>query len=451
MSSPERFDYLVIGGGSGGVASARRAAGHGARVALVERGRLGGTCVNVGCVPKKVTWYAAELASGFEDAVDYGFKLDRPSFDLGRLERARDAHVARLNELYGQTLASSGVTVVHGTARFTGPRTVSVDDRALAGDRVLVATGGRPRWPRVPGAELGIDSDGFFALGSLPRRVAIVGGGYIAAELAGLLRALGSAVTLVLRGERLLGGFDCTVRDLLTEAMLYDGIALLPRREVVEVRRGSDERLDLHLDDGTRHDGFDRVVWAIGRDPRTEALGLDAAGVRVDAAGHVEIDDWQATSAEHTYAVGDVTGRLALTPVAIAAGRRLADRLFGGEPDARLDYENVPTVVFSHPPLASVGLSEEAAKARFGEAVRCYSSRGTGLYHGITREKGRYVVKLVTVGPDERVIGVHAVGRGADELIQGFAVAVRLGARKADLDSTVAVHPTLSEELVLLR
>ncbi|MCC6214626.1 MAG: glutathione-disulfide reductase [Polyangiaceae bacterium] len=451
MTEPERYDYVVLGGGSGGVASARRAAAHGARVALVERDRLGGTCVNVGCVPKKVTWYAAELAGGFADAADYGFAVERPPFDLGALRRARDAYVARLNASYGQTLASSGVTVLKATARFTGERTIVAGDRALVGEHVLVATGSRPRLPQLAGARHGIDSDGFFALDTLPGRVALVGGGYIATELAGIFHALGSAVTLILRGERLLGGFDCTARDLVMEAMLESGVALVPRREVIEVRRRATAELDLALDDGTWLEGFDCLVWAIGREPVSDGIGLEEAGVRKDAQGFVEVDEWQQTTAARVYAVGDVTGRLALTPVAIAAGRRLADRVFGGKPDARLDYEDVPTVVFSHPPLATVGLSEEAAKERFGDAVRCYVSRGTGLYHGITRAKGRYVVKLVTVGPDERVVGVHAVGRGADELIQGFAVAVRLGAKKADLDATVAVHPTLSEELVLLR
>ncbi|HVR20390.1 MAG TPA: glutathione-disulfide reductase [Polyangiaceae bacterium] len=445
----QELDFLVIGGGSGGLAAARRAAQHGARTALVEGGALGGTCVNVGCVPKKLSWHAAGIAELLHDAGDWGFDLEVRGFDWGRFRRARDAYVERLRGIYAKNLAGDGVERVDGWARFVDARTVDVGGRRLTAPHVLVATGGRPRVLDVPGVELGITSDGFFELERLPKRVVIVGGGYVAVELGGVFLAFGSEVTFAERGPELLRRFDPMLGGSLGEEMTKAGATILKGFEVERVERVGDD-LVLAARDGRTARG-DLLLWAVGRVPATRGFGLEELGVVLDAHGHVEVDTFQNTSVPGVYAIGDVTGLAELTPVAIAAGRHLADRLFGGKPDARLDYDDIPSVVFSHPPIGIVGLSEPDARKRFGNAVKVYETRFTSLYHGVTRRKTATRMKLVVTGPEERVVGIHVIGLGADELIQGFAVALKIGATKADLDRTVAIHPTAAEELVTLR
>jgi glutathione reductase (NADPH) len=448
----ERYDFIVIGGGSGGIATARRAAAHGARVAVVERGQLGGTCVNVGCIPKKILFNAAALADAFEDAAAYGFEVDVRAFDWGALRERRDAYIRRLNGIYAHHLEKSGIEHVRGTARFVGGRTVAVGERRIEAGHVLIATGGRPVVPELPGAELGITSDGFFELPELPEHAVIVGAGYIAVELAGVLAALGARVTLLIRKEELLRGFEAVLRRAVMDQLEKDCVVIQREEHVDRIVSVDGSRLAVHVKSGLITEPADVLIWAVGRVPVTAELGLEQVGVEVSAEGHVEVDAFQNTSAPGIYAVGDVTGRLDLTPVAIAAGRRLADRLFGGEPGARLDYDNVPSVIFSHPPIATVGLTEERAIEVYGaEQVKTYSSSFVNLYYALGDSKPRSHVLLVVVGAEERVVGVHFAGMGADELIQGFAVAVNLGARKADFDRTVAVHPTAAEELVTIR
>jgi glutathione reductase (NADPH) len=446
----ETFDYLVIGGGSGGIASARRAAQYGARVAVVEAARLGGTCVNVGCVPKKVMWNAAGIAESLHHAADYGFDLGNVRFDWPRLVQARNAYVERLNGIYGRMLDDSGVTLLRGHARFTAPDAVTVGDVTCRARHILIATGGRPVLPDLPGAGLGIDSDGFFALAEQPRRVAVIGAGYIAVELAGVLRALGSDVTVLVRGQSVLRSFDALIQEAVCGHLQVAGIDIERGFEATALERRANG-VAVSTRDGRTVGGFDCVIWAIGRQPVTDDLGLQVAGVALDDGGHVLVDDFQSTNVAGIYAVGDVTPRVQLTPVAIAAGRRLADRLFDGQADRRLDYDDIPSVVFAHPPVGSVGLTEAQARERHGAAVRVYTTRFTDMYYALGSHKPPTVAKLVCVGADERVIGVHVVGRGADEMTQGFAVAVKLGARKRDIDDTVAIHPTASEELVLMR
>jgi glutathione reductase (NADPH) len=443
------LDFLVIGAGSGGLAAARRAARHGAKTALVEGGALGGTCVNVGCVPKKLSWHAAGIAELLEDAPDWGFDLEVRGFDFARFVRARDAYVARLREIYARNLAGDGVELIDGWARLVDARTIEVNGERLAASHVLVATGGRPRVLDVPGAELGITSDGFFALQRLPKRVVIVGGGYVAVELGGVFHALGSEVTLAERGPGILRRFDPMLGVSLAEEMTKAGATILLGFEVARVDR-ADGDLALTAIDGRSARG-DLLLWAVGREPTTRGFGLEEVGVVLDPHGHVVVDPFQNTSVPGVYAIGDVTGLAELTPVAIAAGRKLADRLFGGDPEARLDYDDIPSVVFSHPPVGFVGLSEPEARARFGDAVKVYETRFTSLYHGVTRRKTATRMKVVVTGPEERVVGIHAIGLGVDEVIQGFAVALKLGAKKADLDRTVAIHPTAAEELVTLK
>lgn len=446
----EDLDYLVIGGGSGGIASARRAAAHGARAAVVERARLGGTCVNVGCVPKKVMWNAAGVVESLHDAPGYGLEVGDWRLDWGRLVERREAYIRRLNGIYGRNLDKDGVELIRASARLTGPNTVVLDDgRQLEAKHILIATGGYPRRPDIAGAELGIDSDGFFALQTQPRRVAIAGSGYIAVELAGMLNLLGTEVTLVLRYDHVLRHFDRMLGQTLLERMEAAGIRVLRNTQAQRLERDGDG-FRAHFDAGSP-ETFDHYLWAIGRAPDVEGLGLEAAGVALSESGHVRVDAYQDTSVAGIHAVGDVTGAVELTPVAIAAGRRLSDRLFGGQPERCLVYENIPTVVFTHPPIGTVGLTEHEARNRYGaSAVRVYNSRFVALYYGVLDDKPGSAMKLVTVGEDERIVGAHIIGRGADEMLQGFAVAVKMGARKRDFDDTVAIHPTSAEEMVTM-
>ncbi len=453
------YDLLVIGGGSGGIAIANRAASYGARVGLVEAHRLGGTCVNVGCVPKKVMWNAASIAHTLHDALGYGFTLPEGSLDVRggahawpALKAARDAYVARLNDAYAARLAQNGVAVHRARARFDGPRTVRLDDgTALGAEHVVIATGTAPVVPPLPGAELGITSDGFFELAERPARVAIVGAGYVSVELAGVLAALGSTVGVYIRHETVLRDFDAMLSEGATAALRADGVQVIAGAQPHALARDAG---GVAVQCEGREDPlrWDVVIWAIGRrPPPPEALGLDAAGVHVDHHGYVTIDAWQCTNVDRVYAIGDVTGRPALTPVAIAAGRRLADRLFGGQPDRRLDDSPIPTVIFSHPPIGTIGLSEDDARERYGDSLRVYRSRFTPLYHAVTARKPQTEMKLVCAGPEEHVVGCHVIGPGADEMMQGFAVAMRMGATKADFDDTIAIHPTSAEELVTMR
>lgn len=450
MSDSRQIDLFVIGGGSGGLAAAQRAAEYGARVAIAESGPLGGTCVNVGCVPKKLMWNAAGFAHAIEDAAGYGFSVSADGHDWAALKARRDAYIARLNGVYESNLDKRGVTLLRGRASFSAGGRIRIGDESWRAKHVIIATGGRPDVPAIEGAGLGITSDGFFALEQRPERVLIVGSGYVAVEFGGVFEALGSAVTIAVRRDGVLRDFDPMLREALMDQMRRDGIRIETGATPAAVRR-KDGSLELHTTDGRSLGGFDGLLWAIGRVPNTEGLDLGQAGVRTDEQGFIPVDDWQNTNIQGIHALGDVTGRVALTPVAIAAGRRLADRLFGGMAERRLEYECIPTVIFSHPPIGTVGLSEPEAHALHGEAVRVYEGRFTPMYHALTERKVPAAVKLVTVGEEERIVGCHVIGHGADEMLQGFAVAVRMGARKVDFDDTVAIHPTTAEELVTLR
>ncbi|MCG6871872.1 MAG: glutathione-disulfide reductase [Gammaproteobacteria bacterium] len=443
------YDFLIIGGGSGGIACARRAASHGARVAVFEPAPLGGTCVNVGCVPKKVMWYAAHISERIALARDYGIDVAGWKMDMAAFRRNRDAYIQRLNGIYARNLDTAGISHLPVRARLLDAATVEAGDQRYQAPHVLVATGGRPWLPAVPGAKLGINSDTVFDLEQVPARLAIIGAGYVAVEFAGVFNALGSQVSMLIRSSSLLRHFDAELGATLEECMGKDGIELLHNSRVsaIEARDGE---LVVHWQGG-QQGRYDQVLWATGRSPNTQDLGLDAAGVALDPDGFIAVDAFQNTSASGVYAVGDVTGRAPLTPVAIAAGRQLAERLFGGRPEARIDYEQIPTVIFSHPPAGTVGLSEEQAREQFGAAVKVYRSRFTNMLFALGEYRPPTLVKLVTVGDEERVVGIHILGEAADEVIQGFAVALRMGARKCDLDRTMAIHPTAAEELVTLQ
>ncbi len=447
----DEYDLVVIGGGSGGLAAAQRAAEYGARVALIESGALGGTCVNVGCVPKKIMWNAADLGGALEDAAGYGFDLKVAGHDWGYLKTHRDAYVHRLNALYAANLAKRKVELVHARGHLSDPHTVVAGARSLRAAHVLLATGGRPLVPPVPGAELGITSDGFFELTQRPERVAVVGSSYIAVELAGIFAALKSRTSLVLRTESVLRSFEAMLGEAALANLRADGVEVITRATPARLSRAAGA-LTLSAADGRALGPFDAVLWAIGRAPQSEGLGLQAAGVELDTQGFIATDAYQVTSVPHIFAVGDVTGRAQLTPVAIAAGRRLADRVFGGRQGRHLSYENIPTVIFARPPIGTVGLTEAAARERYGsEAIKVYRSSFVPLYHALTSHKVRVEMMLVTHGSEERIVGLHVAGAGADEMLQGFAVAVRMGATKKDFDDTVAIHPTSAEEFVTMR
>lgn len=444
------FDLITIGGGSGGLACAQRAAEYGAKAAVIEPKPLGGTCVNVGCVPKKVMWNAASLALGLADAKDYGFDIKTGDNDWALLKRKRDAYVERLNGIYERNLKTKGVAHIKGTARFLSPNSVEVAGQVLHARHIVIACGGRPTVPDLPGADLGIDSDGFFALSTRPKRVAVIGSGYIACELAGAFHELGSAVDMFIRRDHLLTHFDAMLGKSLMREMRGAGVNIHEHVTLSSVR-GAKGDVTLHAEDGRDFGKFDCLLWAIGRRPNVEGLSLDAAGVKVDDDGFVATDAYQNTNVDNVHAIGDITGRAALTPVAIAAGRRLSDRLFGGKTDRHLSYDMIPTVVFSHPPIGTVGLSEAEARARYGDTVKIFSAEFTSMYHALTERKTRTDMKLVCVGAEQRVVGCHILGLGADEMLQGFAVAIRMGATKRDFDDTVAIHPTSAEELVTMR
>lgn len=445
------FDLVCIGGGSGGLAAAQRASEYGAKAAVIESGRLGGTCVNVGCVPKKVMWNAAQLAHGLHEARDYGFAVESGGHDWAALKAGRDAYVQRLNGIYAGNLERKGIAWLRGRGRFVDAHTLEVDGQRVTARHVVIATGGYPARPDIPGAELGIDSDGFFELATCPKRVAIVGSGYIAVEIAGVLASLGAKVSLFVRHDRVLRHFDAAIAEALMTQMQADGLEIVTQAVPAAVEAQPDGGKTLVVADGRRFADFDTVLWAIGRAPAVEGLGLAAAGVAQDDQGYLPVDEWQATNVPGVWAIGDVTGRAPLTPVAIAAGRRLADREFGGMAGRKLDYRGIATVVFSHPPIGTVGLTEDEARAQHGDAVKVYRSGFVPMYYALGARKPRALMKLVCVGPEERVVGLHVIGQGADEMTQGFAVAMKMGATKQDFDDTVAIHPTAAEEFVTMR
>jgi len=446
----QHYDLIVIGGGSGGLAVAEKAAEYGRKVAIIEFNRLGGTCVNNGCVPKKVMWYAAELAHAVDDASDFGIPARRDRTDWQKLVAVRDDYISNINQYWNGYVDNSGISRVEGHASFVDQNTVQVNGKHYSADHIVIATGGQPIVPPVPGAELAITSDGFFELKQLPERVAIIGGGYIGVELSGVLNALGSNVTLVTMEDRIMESFDSMISTVLENEMRRQGIAVYREFTAANLSQNP-SGIALSSADGRTFSGFDTVIWAVGRRPNTQFLNLDAAGVGVLPGGIVPVDGCENTNVPGIYAIGDVTGKTPLTPVAIAAGRRLAERLFNDKPESKVDYDNIPSVVFSHPPVGTVGLTEEDARHRYGYAVTVYTSEFTPMRHALSARASSTAMKLVCAGKEEKIVGIHIIGDNADEMLQGFAVTVKMGATKADFDNTIALHPTSAEELVTMK
>ena len=446
------YDIIAIGGGSGGSATMNRAAMHGAKAAVIEGNIIGGTCVNVGCVPKKVMWYGAQVSETLKNyAADYGYTIGETSFDFKTLRKNREAYIERSRQAFSNNFNRNGVDYIEGYARFVDKNTVEVNGKHIRAKHIVIATGSYAFIPNVPGSELGGTSDDVFAWEELPESVSIIGAGYIAVELAGVLHALGVKTDLFVRKGGPLRGFDQGIIEVLVEEMKKNGQPLHTHKVPQKLEKLDNGDIQIHFEDGTTHTS-QKVIWAVGRKANVSQLNLEAAGVALTERGFIQVDEYQNTTTPGIYALGDVSGEKELTPVAIKAGRTLAERLFNGKTDAKMDYELIPTVVFSHPAIGSIGLTQEQAEAKYGaENIKVYQSTFAGMYSAITVHRQMTKLKLITLGEEEKVIGLHGIGGGIDEMIQGFAVAVKMGATKADFDATVAIHPTASEEFVTMR
>jgi glutathione reductase (NADPH) len=441
------FDLFVIGGGSGGVRSARIASGHGARVAVAEERFWGGTCVNVGCVPKKIMVNAAEYGAWAEDAAAFGWSIETHGHDWAKLAAARDAEVARLSGIYGRLLGNAGVTSFDARATFLDAHSLDVGGKRITAERILIAVGGTASRLDIPGAELGLISDDIFTLKALPKRVAVLGAGYIAVEFACILKGLGAEVTLVHRAPLPLRGFDEDIRSAAAEALVAQGITCRADVSPTRIEAQGAARL-LHLSDGSAAE-FDAVFFCTGRAPATKGLGLEKAGVAVNTAGAIMVNEDHATSQPHIFAIGDVLDRVNLTPMATAVGHALADTLYGNNP-RRVSYENVPTAVFMNPPIGTVGITEEEAAKRGPADI--YVTRFTPMRHTISKREGRKtLMKLVVCQRTQKILGAHMIGEDAGEMMQGIGIAVVMGATKQDFDRTIGIHPTAAEEFVTLR
>ena len=442
------FDLLTIGAGSGGVASSRRAGSYGARVAICEELRVGGTCVLRGCVPKKLLVYGAQFADAFADAEGFGWTVPPADFDWPKLIAAKDKEIGRLSQIYINMLNNSGVEIIEGHAALVDPHTVDVAGRRCTAENILIATGSWPETPDIPGIEHVISSNEALDLPQLPRRIVIVGGGYIAVEFAGIFNGLGSEVVELIRREDLLYGFDDDLRVMLAQEMRIRGVEIHGRTQVARIVKAPRGGYSVFTTDG-REFSADLVMYATGRKPNTKGLGLAEIGVALDDNGAVVVDEWQRSSVPNIYAVGDVTDRINLTPVAIAEGRAIAETLYNNNP-IKMDHRDVPSAVFSQPPIGTVGLTEEEARREYDE-IDVYSARFKPMKNTLSGRDERTFVKLVVDAETDRVLGCHMLGQDAPEIVQGLAIAVKCGASKRMFDQTVGIHPSAAEEFVTMR
>ncbi len=441
----KQYDMIAIGAGSGGLSAVERASEYGKKCLIIEAKTIGGTCVNVGCVPKKVMWFAANAATQINNAQGFGFNIEVKNFSWKKLKQGRDNYIKGITDWYDGYLEKLGIDYIHGFGKLVNKNTVSVNGEEYTAEHIVLSPGGKPSVPNIKGAEYGITSDGFFELDALPKKVAVIGGGYIGVELAGVLNALGSEVEIFGRADTLLRGFDPMIQEALDKDYTAHGITLHHGTTIDKV--SSDKTI---FTNHGEFGGFDQIIWAVGRDPMTQHLGLGNAGVESNQRGFIPTDKFQVTNVDNIFALGDATGRAPLTPVAIAAGRRLSDRLYNNMTDRHLDYSAIATVVFSHPPIGTIGLTEIEANKKF-DKIKIYKSEFTPMADALLNHKTTTALKLVCVGDDEKIIGCHIMGHGADEMLQGFSVAIKMGATKKQFDDTVAIHPTSAEELVTLR
>lgn len=451
-SENTHFDLITIGGGSGGLAVAETAAQLGQRVAIVEVARMGGTCVNQGCVPKKIMWYAAHLSHASHDAQGFGIKVKHEGVQWSNLMKGRNSYVNDIVSYWDNYVDESGIQHINGYAHFLvsekETHRIEVNGRIYTAEHIVIATGGQPIIPSIPGAELGITSDDFFMLDKHPKRIALIGGGFIGVELSGVMNTLESDVTLYAREDHLLGHFDPMLGKVLMKEMSQQGVQLIMQADISALHQTDN---GIAIVNGNQKETFDVVIWAIGRKPNTSGLNLSNANIQVQSNGIIPVDAYENTNITGIYAIGDITGRPALTPVAVDAGRKLAARLFNQQPDAKVDYEKIPSVVFSHPPIATMGMTECKARDTFGDNINIYETRFTPMRYALSVHKSTTAMKLICAGDNEQVVGIHLIGDGVDEMLQGFAVAITMGATKADFDATMAIHPTSSEELVTLK
>jgi glutathione reductase (NADPH) len=445
-------DLLIIGAGSAGLAAAAKAAELGAAVTIIEAENIGGTCVNLGCIPKKITWYAGYLASSYCYAKQYGFKTVSPILDFATLVKARSKHIKELQKLYHNRLHHEKVRYISGEAEFVDAHTVKVHNQLYSAKKIIIATGTAPNLPSIIGADLGIDSDGFFALEKIPKKVVIIGGGYIAIELASILNQLGSDVELIVRSSSILSNFDPILSKNLTAIFQTKKIRMSFNQEVLKLTRAANKKITAHCKHNKKITNVDTVIFAIGRHPRTGELNLPVTGVKLDEKKYVATDKWGATNIPHIYAIGDIAGKKLLTPVAVAAGRKLALHLFAKDKKAFMDYTNIPSVIFSHPPLGTVGLSEQEAVNKYGKSnLTIYQTRFVSLFYALSKDRIPSFMKLITLKKTKKIIGCHLIDNHADEILLGFAVAIKMGATKDDFDATVGIHPTSAEEFVTLK
>lgn len=449
----ERYDYITIGGGSAGISSANRAAEYGAKALIIEKRDVGGTCVNRGCVPKKISWHGTMLREQINDyASAYGLNfVEQGPVDYSELKKNRDAYIDRVHKGYDAGFQSRGTHYLEGEAKFIDNHTVEVNGELYTAPHISIVTGGRPRLIDLPGIELVDTSDDFFEWTSLPESVIIIGAGYVATEFAGVLNGLGVQTTQAVRYDRPLRAYDADIVEVLVDQMTKSGIQLLTNHDVSSIEQAANNQLQVNFKNGATAVA-DKVIYAIGRTPNTDNIGLENTDVELTTSGHIKVDDYHHTNVEGLYAFGDIIGKVELTPVAIMAGRTLSDTLFNGAEPYLLDYNTVPTVIFTHPAIGSIGYSEEAAKEAFGEDnVKVYKSNFTPMYSAVSEHRQPARMKLVTTGEDEKVVGVHGIGYAVEEMMQGFAVGVRLGLTKKQFDQTIAIHPTGAEEFVTMR
>lgn len=445
----KHFDLIVIGGGSAGLATAKAAASYGATVALIENDRLGGTCVNLGCIPKKIMWYAGKFAGAYQLSESYGFHFENISLDFEKLVNHRDEFIKSLNSSYENRLSKDNITYLKGSAIFRDTSTIQVNNINYSANHIVIATGCVPKKPDIKGIDFAINSDGFFSLKKLPQRIAIIGSGYIGVEFASILNQLGSEVKFLIRYDRPLREFDSFISDALMDIMKKQGIEIYTHHIAREIKQNEMNKYEVICEENNSILNLDTIIYAIGRTPRTHFLNLENASIKTDDEGFIITDKWEQTNIDHIYAIGDVTGKNLLTPVAIMAGRKLASRIFGGEKDAYLDYNFIPTAIFSLPSIGSIGLSEREAKEKYGrDQLVIYENQFNPLIYALNTQLFPSKMKLITMKDTGKIVGCHMIGIDSDEILQGFAVAMKMGATKKDLENTLSIHPTNAEELL---